>query len=504
MIEWIDNFLNRITMYRLVFWYLFVLLGAAVVFSFFKLLPYDPAVIIFSAAIIAAVCWIVNRLFALIFHVPENVESIYITALILALIIEPVTSNDYAGLGFLVFVSAWAMASKYIFAIKKKHIFNPAAFGVALAAFTINQAATWWVGGNIALLPFVLIGGLLVVRKIQRFDLVAGFSVVSLATVALTARPGGALSSMWVTLLHSSFFFLAFVMLTEPLTSPPKRFQRLVYGGIVGFFFAPSIHIGSFYFTPELALLIGNIFSYLVGPKDRLILSLQSVAKIGTDAYEYIFAPDQRLAFEPGQYLEWTLGHRTPDNRGNRRYFTIASAPTEEAIHLGVKFYSPPSSFKRALAAMHPGDTIVASQLAGEFTLPKDSAQKLVFIAGGIGITPFRSMIQYLLDKHERRNIILIYSNKKTEDIAYRDILDRAGRELGIKTIYITSGEKSSHTTIGVSLSVPLIMEHIPDYRERTFYVSGPRGMVTSAESILFNAGVSRLKIKTDFFPGFA
>ena len=486
-------------------YYLVALLVVAVLLSMFGYLPYDPAAIIFSTAVITGICWVANKIFAQVFNAPENVESIYITAFILALIIAPVASKDFAGIGFLVFASAWAMACKYIFAIGRKHIFNPAAFAVALSAIAINQSATWWVGGNLQLLPIVFLGGLLIVRKIQRFDLIASFSVVALATAIAMSAPNNFMQPVAQTLLHSSFFFLAFVMLTEPLTTPPGRTMRIIYGAIVGFFFVPSIHIGSFYFTPELALLIGNLFSYAVSPKGRLMLTLSSIRSIGTDAYEYAFASDRKLAFAPGQYLEWTLGHHFPDDRGNRRYFTIASSPTEKDIALGVKFYDPPSTFKRALGEMKVGDTISASHLAGSFVLPKDPKQKLVFIAGGIGITPFRSMVQYLLDKNEARSVVLLYANKKAEDIGYRDIFDRAQSKLGIKTVYFATGEKGPVPGVYTeSLSASAIVREVPDYRDRMYYLSGPHTMVSAFEKTLRDMGVPRRKIKVDFFPGFA
>ena len=124
----IDNFLNRITMYRLVLYYLVVLFGMAALFGLFGMLPYSPADLAFSTLLILAVCWATNTIFAKGFGATPNVESVYITGFILALIITPVTPTNYAGIGFLIFASAWAMASKYILAIGKKHIFNPAAF----------------------------------------------------------------------------------------------------------------------------------------------------------------------------------------------------------------------------------------------------------------------------------------------------------------------------------------------------------------------------------------
>lgn len=503
--KFIDKFLNSITMYRLVLYYLIVLLIAAAFFSFFGFLSFNPANLVFSTLLILAVCWVTNTLFAKVFAVGPNIESVYITGLILAFIITPVAPTNYAGIGFLIFASVWAMASKYIFALGKKHLFNPAAFGVALSAFMLNQSATWWIGGNLALLPFVIIGGLLIVRKIRRADLVVAFSVVALTTIVATSPSNGIVTPITQTLLHSSFFFLALVMLTEPLTMPPSRLLRILYAAIVGFLFTPNVHLGSFYFSPELALLIGNVFVYFVSPKGRSLLTLVGRTKIADSTYEFIFAPDKPLAFKPGQYLEWTLGHRGSDNRGNRRFFTIASSPTEDAVRLGVKFYTPESSFKRALSEMKANDTLSASHIAGDFVLPKDAKKKLVFIAGGIGVTPFRSMTQYLIDTKDARAITLFYSNKTASEIAYKDVFDRAAREINMKTVYALTDEKlpvpGTHTGF---IDGALIMNEVPDYKDCVFYISGPHDMVEAFKKTLRDMGVSHFNIKSDYFPGFA
>ena len=502
MMDFIDNILNGVTMYRLVLYYLAGLLVVAFLESFFGILPYDPAALAFSTILLLASSWAANAAFAYAFEAAPNVESVYITALILALIISPVSSSDAAGIGFLVFAGVWAMASKYIFAIGKKHIFNPAAFAVALTAVALGQSATWWVAGNYALLPFVFFGGLLVVRKIQRFDLVLSFFAVALVTTALTASAGQAFTSLTQTFLHSAIFFFAFAMLTEPLTTPPDRSRRMLYGAVTGFFFAPNMHIGSYYFSPEVALLVGNLFSYVISPKGRFMLTLTRVEEAAKDTYDFVFKSDRPFyAFRPGQYVEWTLPHPYPDERGNRRYFTLASAPTRGQVRLGVKFYPKASTWKRALSEMKEGDRLSVSHLAGDFVLPKDPKEKLAFIAGGIGITPFRSMVEYLVDRNERRDITLFYANKTSADVAYGELLARAA-PLGVRTIYSLSNE-TAPGAVG-ALTPELIKQHLPDYAERTFYISGPHGMVESFTKTLRALGVSRWKIKRDFFPGFA
>jgi ferredoxin-NADP reductase len=447
---------------------------------------------------------------ARVFNVPPNTESLYITALILALIITPQSPSRHfaAGLAFAVWVGVWAMASKYILAIRRKHVFNPAALAVALAAFTLNQAASWWVGTP-AMMPFVLVGGLLVVRKIARFDLVLSYLAAASAVTlgASVAKGTGVLPLAGQFFADTPILFFAFVMLTEPSTTPPARAPRIVYGAMVGVLFAPSLHFGKMYFTPELALLMGNVFSYLMSPKVRYLLELKAKTQLAPGIYEFRFTADRRLRFRPGQYLEWTLRHSRPDSRGNRRYFTIASSAGEREVRIGVKFYPDPSSFKASLLAMKPGDQIVASQLAGEFVLPTDKRAKLVFMAGGIGITPFRSMIRDLLDHNEKRQIAVLYSNKTAPEIVYADMLGEASERLGIRTLYtLTDADHVPPDWQGHTgrIDAKMIAKAVPDYRERTFYLSGPRSLVVGFEDVLRNIGIPKNRIKTDFFPGFA
>jgi len=349
----------------------------------------------------------------------------------------------------------------------------------------------------------------LIVRKIRRFDLVVSFLVAALATILVLSILNHTLiiATLQQTLLYSPLLFFAFVILTEPLTTPPARRSQIYYGLLVGVLFAPQFHIGSLYTTPELAILIGNLFAYLISPKAAFMLRLKDNVQLAPDIYDFIFVPSRKFAFAPGQYMEWTLGHKEPDSRGNRRYFTLASSPTEDTLRLGVKFYQHPSSFKSALLSMDQQSEIVAAHLAGDFVLPDDPRQKCVFIAGGIGITPFRSMITYLLDTHQQRPIVMFYANKNASDIVYNDIFDRAQRELGIKTIYtITDKQKlppAWNAQVGY-LSPQLIKDEVPDYRNCIFYISGPPAMVDSFKAALRQIHVKNSQIKTDFFAGLA
>lgn len=476
--RYVDDFLNSITMYRLVLWFLVVLAGVGFVFSIFGVLTFDPIDYIFSFTFILVVSYLTNLLFAKIFEAPTNVESVWISGLILGLIITP--SRTVQEAIFIGWAAVLAMAMKFIIAPGRKHVFNPAAIAVAITAYVIKGYATWWVG-TVTMLPFVAVGGFLIVRKIRRWDLVLSFVIAVLATVAF--RNWGR------SIISTSLIFFAAIMITEPLTAPPTRRLRIMYGALVGLLF--------YRWTPEIALIAGNLFAYAVSPKYKLLLKLKEKIQLTPDTLDFVFDLDEPIKYTPGQYMEFTLDHPHPDARGNRRYLSLASSPTEEELRVGIKFGSPSSSYKRTLLSMTEGQKIAAGQLIGDFTLPKDANKKLVFIAGGIGITPYRSMLKYLVDTNQKRDIVVVYSAKNQLEFVYKDVLAEAENKLCIKTIYVDT-ETQGH------MDQVRMAREIPDYMERMFYISGSHGVVTAFEDVLKQLKISKRQIVTDYFPGFA
>ena len=496
-------------MYRLVLYILLVLWGAALALSFGGFLSFSAVPFLYSSFIILGVSLAANFICAKFLNLQTNTESVYITALILILIISPpAPAGLWQQTPFLIWAAVLAQGSKYILNIGGKHLFNPAALAVAITSLTLGYSASWWVG-TAALAPFTIIGSILIIQKLRKWGLAIAFLLAALGATVLFGVLGD--HSLGLLLkecfLYSPLFFFAGVMLTEPATMPPTIDGRLAFGLLIGFLFSPqtNFHLGTVFFTPELALLTGNIFAYIISPKGRHVLRLKEKKWVGAGVYDFIFQTKYPIKFKPGQYMEWTLGHKKPDNRGNRRYFTIASSPTEPGALLGVKFYGQPSSFKQTLAQLAPGDEIVAGQLAGDFTLPANKNQKIVFLAGGIGITPFRSMIKYLVDKNERRDIALFYSNRTAEEVAYYDIFDEAQNNLGIKTVYTLTDKNQLPKNWGGEVghvNRGMISKEVPDYKERIFYISGSQNMVDAFKAMLLSMGVNRTKIKTDFFPG--
>ncbi len=499
----LDRFLNGITMYRLLLYGLRVLVAVAFALAFLGDLPFSVWALAGSLAASVVACYGTNWVLARVWKVASNSESYLLTALILFFMLPPTTTA--VRLAAIFVAGVVAIASKYLLVLRRRNIFNPAAIGAVVVGLLGILQATWWVGSGV-LLPFTLVLGLLVLRKIRRFHLVISFAVVSLVvTLLLNAHHGfGFAASLRQALVSSPLIFFGTIMLTEPSTMPPRRLQRIWYGAFTGLVFACQVHVGSVSATPEIALVLANILAFAANPSYNLRLRLKRKTQLGPKLYDFSFTSDRLPIFLPGQYAAWTLPLARQDSRGNRRTFTMASSPTEKEVHIGVKFSEPSSKFKRTLLAMQPGDIVEAGQIAGDFTLPKDPAQKLVFVAGGIGVTPFRSMLRYLLDTGQKRDIVVLYVVAHPDDLVYDDVL-RQAEVTGVRIVKVLTHTQPSAGWKGLRghLTPEIFAHEVPDYATRLFYLSGPNTMVDASKAILRKMGVKRRRIVLDYFPGY-
>ncbi|MBP9815597.1 MAG: hypothetical protein KBC63_04770 [Candidatus Levybacteria bacterium] len=486
--NYVNRLLNRLTMYQLVFYGLAILSAYSLALSFFGFVSYTILSLIISLCIVFVSCFITNFLFAKMLHITPNKESYIITALILFLVlIPPVNIREYFLLSL---VSIIAISSKYILTIKKQHLLNPAAVGLVVGSF-FGAGAIWWIGSSWFLIPVLILGILILkkVRKIKMFSVFFIFAILSLFIFGYFKE--NPLDSFILLFTSWPLLFLGLVMLTEPATTPTTLKTQSVYAGIVGFLSGVLYPLGIFTMTPEMALIAGNVYSYIVRPKYRLDLETKNIYKLSEDLYELAFDKPKGFTFTPGQYMEWTAPHKSMDVRGNRRYFSLASSPTENTIQIAFRMYEKASSFKRSIVEKTLKGNLIASHLSGDFILPKKLENPLAFIAGGIGVTPFRSMVKYLTDKNLQSDIVLLYLVKREEDLIFQDVFKEA-EKIGVKVIPVIG---SYHITRND------IEKNIPDAKERTFYISGPQPMVEGITSVLRSLKVK--SIKTDFFPGY-
>ena len=174
---------------------------------------------------------------------------------------------------------------------------------------------------------------------------------------------------------------------------------------------------------------------------------------------------------------------------------------------IAARFYPKSSAYKREMQIMKAGDPIVAGELGGDFVLPRDPRIPLAFVAGGIGITPFRSMIKYLVDTGEKRDIVLFYSNYAETEIVFRDVFEEARKAIDLKVVYTLTDEAKVRPNWDGSrgfINAAMIRKEAPDAGSRMFFVSGSPGMVNTMKKTLRTMGVSRRRVRSDYFPGYS
>ena len=221
--------------------------------------------------------------------------------------------------------------------------------------------------------------------------------------------------------------------------------------------------------------------------------TLTTTKQEASDTVSFIFAPSQPLQWRAGQFLRYVLDHPDPDDRGVERYFSISSAPHEKHVMVTTRFAPRSSTFKKALRSLKPGDTIEADQLEGDFVV-EDPEKTFVFIAGGIGITPFRAILLDLDHNQKPLNVQLLYANHD-QDFPYREELEALReRHPKFRIDYVVSPNRIDQE------SIPKL---VPDLKKPIIYVSGPEPMVESMDEILKAIGVPEERIKNDFFPGY-
>ncbi len=214
------------------------------------------------------------------------------------------------------------------------------------------------------------------------------------------------------------------------------------------------------------------------------------------------FEPERPVSYQAGQYLRYTLPHPDPDSRGIARYFTMASAPSEPFIMLATRLSSPGSTFKQALAGLEPGTVVAATGPLGRFVYTQD-ATPAVFIAGGIGVTPFRSMLVEWAARPRGAAITLLYANR-TPDIAFRGLFDDlAQAHPALSVVYIVSHPTADWSGPVGHIDAAFIAEHVPDVTVPRFYAAGPQAMVEAMGQALGQIGVQRERIQQEIFPGY-
>jgi ferredoxin-NADP reductase len=212
------------------------------------------------------------------------------------------------------------------------------------------------------------------------------------------------------------------------------------------------------------------------------------------------------FAFRAGQSADLTLlSPRETDAEGDIRTFSIASAPAENALQFATRLRD--TAFKRNLRTMEIGTPLKIDGPAGSFNLHKNTAKPAVFLAGGIGITPFLSMIREAVSLKSAHQIRLFYANRRPEDAAFlRELQDMAGLHAGFSLVATMSeAEKSKQHWEGERgyIDGAMLRRYLTTLNGPIYYMAGPPAMVAAMRQLLVNQQVDEDDIRSEDFSGY-
>ncbi len=493
---WIDATLGRLTPVITLISALAIIVVHAFIASALGLLPFDPLAGIVSLVAIVIGAYAGGFAGAAIARARTKADSTLATALILFLLFTP--STDFLQVVGVAIAGFAAGLSKYALAWRGRHLFNPAAVGATVGWLTTLATPGWWVGSG-TLVWTVLV--LAIVVSYRTGTMLTGLAYVVLATAGTWLSVPGSEWALFPGLILALPFtslptlFLAGFMLSEPLTLPPRRWQRLVVAAVVAVCsFLPTMlaAVVPVDFMPtEVALLVGNLVAWCFGMRRAIRFDVVEAKTLGGGVAELELLPRSPLRFQPGQAIELEAPHAKPDLRGRLRVLSLVSAPADPTTR--VAFTVPTvhaSSAKRALVELEPGDAITGTRVLGDFVLPRDPAKPVLLVAGGIGVTPFVSMLRAnaaaIAAGRPARDLVLVYRSSVEHPAYAAELAALPGARL-----IPFFAERPDAAAIATA---------IPDLPMRTAYVSGPPRMVAALSAMLRRAGVRR--VRRDVFSG--
>ncbi|MGH3072569.1 MAG: ferredoxin--NADP reductase [Gaiellaceae bacterium] len=216
-----------------------------------------------------------------------------------------------------------------------------------------------------------------------------------------------------------------------------------------------------------------------------------------------LFAVEEYPDYRPGAYFWVELpdrGHQ--DEKGLRRHITLVTSPTDEGV-VGLATRLRDSAFKRTLAELRVGDEVEVEEPKGSFLLPEDTSVEYVFVAGGIGITPFRSMLRYIADTGAPYRVTLVASNPDHASAAFLDQLEELARRIDGMRIVLTMTDDPDWEGDTRRLTADVLDELVGGLDDKTFLIAGPPAMVEDVSTSLHDAGVPDERVLASSFSGY-
>lgn len=517
IVDEVDRWLGRVSMYRLVTLALAALVVVTMAYAGLGslgegLFTVGGQVASLGVVLVATVAssWGLARLW----RVAPHLESSVITGLLLYFLFLPQT--DAGKLGWLALAGVLASLSKFALAWRGRHVLNPAAAS-AFAVYVVQSVlsidptnrvgASWWIA-SADLLPWVAVAAVVVLYRLGRLTLGVVFVVVAGALVVIGLSSfGQPVGDAAVTAIQTSpLVFLAAFMLSEPLTLPPRRYQQIVVALVAAVVYAYPLAILVVTDAPPLfgigdqwqvaALLVGNLVAFAFARRSGISLELRERRERSRGVHELVFAPDRPHAFTAGQYAELHVPHAGVDGRGTRRMFSVSSPPAADGtMTFALRVPENASSLKRALMDLPTGAAVRSTGIVGDFVLPRDPSVPVVLVAGGIGITPFLSQLR----SAPERDAVLVYGVPSGDDVAFVDELADA-RVVLVAPTPPTDLPEAWTWVEGAGVTADVVALAVPDLATRRAYVSGPPAMVTPVARGL--RGRCR-SVRTDHFTGY-
>lgn len=226
--------------------------------------------------------------------------------------------------------------------------------------------------------------------------------------------------------------------------------------------------------------------------------------EVADKTVSFHFEKPTGMAYEAGQYLHWFLTDATqPDEEGTKRAFTLASAPYELTIMATTRLRD--SAYKHDLMNMPIGTEVELDEPQGDLTLHDDTARPAVFLVGGVGITPVRSMVLQSTHDTSGHKLIVFYSNHGPKDALFLDDFRQAEAENDKFTFVPTMTDVGDQEWTGETghIDKDMVARHVPDLQAAIYYLSGPAAMIEAMQDVLHDAGVEDANIRTEEFPGY-
>lgn len=226
------------------------------------------------------------------------------------------------------------------------------------------------------------------------------------------------------------------------------------------------------------------------------------------DVMTFVFdLQGQRYFYTAGQFAYFELDDlKFDDPRGKRRHFTLSSSPTENGI---VQFTTKLRGFglKETLRAASPGLELSLEEARGRFVLEENTGKSIVFLGGGIGVTPFRSMLRYATDENLEIPITLLYSAEAPEQLVFRkefDLLPQENPRLKV-VLTVSALENAEKLWLGETgrIDEAKIRAHVQDLPNTIFYTCGPPPMVQAMQELLKAMGVADEAVRVERFTGY-